>query len=135
MASYLFVQLCKGKSKFTIHNLSLLKKMELKALAHLMNSPVSGNIATLTNRLVDVYDLRKQLGFYDEDPQELVNDFKRKELHEMCKRAKIWRSGNKYALAVSLLRWRNRCRRDGQRTFRESMAALKNSPRQMRLIK
>ena len=128
-----FRQLIQNDSRWTKAKLSLLTKEELKSLSLLLCAPVSGNKETLILRLLDIRTLRLTLGKYGDDPQELVSAYKWRELHGFCKRAKIFRSSNKRALAYVLLSWRNRCRLKGQKVFAQALEAAKKMPRQLEM--
>ena len=51
--------------------------------------------------------------------KKLADAYRRVELHDMARRVKCWRSGNKIGLAAALLGWRDRARRSGQKFLNE----------------
>jgi len=133
MASYAFHQMVKGLEKWRLERLLQLKKAELKGLALLLSAPTGGTRQVLAERLLDIYNLRIVLNRYGKDPDDLVRDFKRRDLYKMCKRAKIFKSGNKRLLAAGLLNWRNRCRTKGQKVLHQCRKEGVELPKQFSL--
>ena len=102
---------------------------ELEALCRLMGIPHSGTKAHQIARLLDMSSLRIELvkwGEYrDKDymkSHERVHEiaeavssrYKRKNLIEMAKRAKVFYSMPKIGIIIALLQWRERCRMNGK---------------------
>jgi len=133
MASHAFSQLAKGLEKWSLERLLQLKKSELQGQALLLSAPGSGTRQVLAERLLEVYSLRIVLGRYGNDPDDLVKDFKRRDLYEMCKSAKLFRSGNKRLLATVLLNWRNRSRTKGQKVLHQCREEGAKLPKQFSL--
>ena len=53
-------------------------------------------------RLLAHRKLRLKLTRFTDNPEELANSYQRESLRDMCREARIWRSGNKRALAAGL---------------------------------
>jgi hypothetical protein len=122
-------------SDWTQSDLEGLTGNELEAVALLMGVPHSGTKSAQVARLMDAASLRTVLKPVGDDPAELTERYKLRELRELCKRAGIYVPGNKYGCAAALLNWRNACRRKGQavlRQYQEQAAALPPRPRQLR---
>ena len=112
-----FAALVGAKDNITLNNLNGLKSIELDVVSTLMGIPRYGTKEKKIARIIDLWDLRHTLTGYEpslEGAQELANLYRRVELHDMARRAKVWRSGNKIGIAVVLLNWRDRCRRKGK---------------------
>lgn len=108
----------------TFENIQHLKNVELEVISKLLGIPMFGTKAKKIYRIIDLWDLRHTLAEYDsssfEGVKKLANTYYRMELHDMCRRAKTWRSGNKIGLSASLLNWRDMCRKTGQDFYREA---------------
>ena len=133
--SYLFNRLMRDiESDLWNGDLSPLSAKEVQALCILLGIPSSGSKTEATARLQDLRDLRLTLSEYEDAPEDLCRDFRAPELKTMCKRAKLWRSGPKAAIAAGLLMWRNRCRHMGQKALTEAREEAKQNPRQLLLF-
>ena len=118
-----FFDLIGSEDNITLKNLIGLKNVELDVVSTLMGIPRHGTKKKKIDRIIDLWDLRHTLTEYGpslEGAQELANFYRRVELHDMARRAKIWKSGNKIGLAVVLLNWRDRCRRKGKEFLTEA---------------
>lgn len=117
-----------GRADINLSNLKPLKRIELEFLCRILGITFCGTKKKMTVRILDRWNLRQTLSEYDSSHEEaklLANFYRRVELYDMCRRAKIWKSGSKIALAVSLLSWRNLCRHKGQKFFNEMKKQLK----------
>ena len=116
-----------GRAEVTLENLRSLKNIELDAVAALMGIPTYGTKSKKIYRILDLWNLRQTLTGYKsthEGARVLADFFRQVELHDMCRRAKAWRSSpTKLGLAISLIHWRDACQRKGQ-------AILKSTRRQ-----
>lgn len=121
----------------TTENLSCLSMKELQAVCLLLGIPKSGTKDRLIHRAVAAYEIRLKLAPYDlpkdtdfivgtdgklVNPQFLVvkklaDDFKGKQLAEMCRVMKLFRGSSKVMMAGTLLSWRERCRQEGQKLW------------------
>jgi hypothetical protein len=118
-----------NRADITFENLEFLKGIELDVICKLMGIPLSGTKAKKINRILNLWDLRHTLSKYEyshEGAKELSDFYFRVELHDMCRRAKIWRSGNKSQLSLSLLFWRDSARRKGKKFLKEAKEYRKN---------
>ncbi len=79
----------------------------------------SGNKQSKVQRLLDAAELRGLLSEVQQ-PEELTRRYKLRELRALARRAKSYAWGNKYGVAVSLINWRNECRRIGQQFLDEA---------------
>jgi hypothetical protein len=111
--------------------LATLSLQELQVLAKLLSCPFSGVKHSVIVRLLTHSQLRFKLAPFTDDPLPLANAYRRESLRAMCKKAGMWRSGNKRQLAASLLSWRNQCRLNGQRFLAEMHAHAAARPRQL----
>ena len=112
---------------------------ELSALAELLGIPKSGTHEALIERLLLLGQLRAMLAEYDDpdphaDAERMCEKYSRPELHSMCASAKIWKAGNKKALAIGLISWRNECRRKGKYAYQEALKQARKQPFQRRLF-
>lgn len=101
---------------------------ELKALLLLMGVAHSGTKATKIARLLETAALRIELAAWGEhgshaEAHKIADDviarYNRIELRTMAKRAKVFCSLPKRGIVISLLQWRDRCRRKGQNFNKE----------------
>jgi hypothetical protein len=104
---------------------------ELLALAKLLGCPSCGNKEAVIVRLLAHRELRLKPTRFADNPEELANSYQRESLHDMCREAGIWRSGNKRALSAGLLNWRDRCRARGQAFLPEMRSLAKGRPQQL----
>ena len=112
-----FFDLIGSEDNITLNNLNGLKSIELDVVSTLMGIPKYGTKEKKVARIIDLWDLRHTLTGYEsslEGAQEFADFYRHVELHDMARRAKVWRSGNKIALAVVLIKWRDGCRRKGK---------------------
>src|ERR1700738_664241 len=79
-------------NEFELPKLSL---RELQTLAKLLGSPSYGTKETLIVRLLAQRELRFKLSRFTDNPEELAISYRRESLRDMCRKAGIWRSGNK----------------------------------------
>lgn len=124
--------------EWTRHDLRELSAKELRALCELLGVPTSGTIATVIDRLLLLGELRSMLAAFDDpDPHQaaarMCEQYGKRELHSMCSSANLWKSGNKKALAIGLLSWRNECRRKGRDAYHRALEEIKRQPRQQQL--
>jgi hypothetical protein len=112
-------------------DLAKLSGVELHALTKLLSCPSSGVKHSVIVRLLAYRQLRFKLAPFSDDPIPLANAYRRESLRDMCKKAGIWRSGNKRQLAAGLLTWRNRCRLNGHRFLADMNAVAAARPRQL----
>ena len=120
--------LVRNTKDVTYENIKHLKNIELEVISKLMGIPSYGTKAQQIYRILDLWDLRHTLAEYDSDHegmQKLADFYRRVELHDMCRRAKAWKSGNKKGLAAALLGWRNLARHKGQKFLNEIREHLK----------
>jgi hypothetical protein len=117
-------------------DLKTLSSVELRGLCELLGIPTSGTKAEAVERLLSLGGLRQLLADYD-DPDyhaaaaRLIADFDKRELKGMASMAKLWKSGNKYQLAIGLIQWRNECRRKGQMALSKTREQLSTQPQQL----
>jgi hypothetical protein len=111
--------------------LTKLSLRELQSLAKLLGCPSYGIKETLVVRLLAQRQLRFKLARFADNADELANSYLREALRDMCREAGTWRSGNKRALAVGLLNWRDRCRARGQSFLSEMRSLAKERPQQL----
>jgi hypothetical protein len=110
-------------NEFELPKLSL---RELLGLAKLLGCPSCGSKETVIVRLLAQRELRLKLARFTDNPEELAISYKRESLRDMCREARIWRSGNKRALSAGLLNWRDRYRERGQAFLAEMRSLAKN---------
>jgi hypothetical protein len=79
-------------NEFELPKLSL---RELLALAKLLGCPSCGSKETVIVRLLAQRELRLKLARFTDNPEELAISYRRESLRDMCRKAGIWRSGNK----------------------------------------
>ncbi len=106
-----------NKDNITLENLIGLKNIELDAISTLMGISRHGTKVIKIDRIIDLWDLRYTLAGYEtthEGAQKLADFYRRVELHDMARRAKTWKSGNKISLAIVLIKWRDMCRDRGK---------------------
>lgn len=103
----------------TVQNLTGRSGNELKALCMVLAIPYSGSKGVLRDRILDAWDLRNTIRPFSDDPHQLADAFKGKELKAFCKRARVYAGSNKYGMAASLLGWRNGCRKKGEQLINE----------------
>ena len=111
-----------NEDNITLENLSGLKNIELDVISTLIGIPTYGTKTKKIDRIIDLWDLRYTLTGYEsslEGAQKLADSYLRVELHDMARRAKIWKSGNKIGLAVVLIKWHDGCRRKGKEFLTE----------------
>lgn len=87
-------------------NIKHFKNIELDVVSKLMGIPLYGTKAKKIYHILDLWDLRQTLAGFDssyEGAKKLSDQYRRVELHDMCRRVKIWKSGNKVQLAIVLL--------------------------------
>src|SRR5258707_11569140 len=87
-------------SEFELPKLSL---RELLASAKLLGFPSCGSKETDIVRLLAQRELRLKLARLQTTQRSCKNSYKRESLRDMCREARIWRSGNKRALSAGLL--------------------------------
>jgi hypothetical protein len=58
-------------------------------------SPSCGSKETVIVRLLAQRELRLKLARFTDNPEELAISYRRESLRDMCRKAGIWRSGNK----------------------------------------
>lgn len=130
LISYRWIELYRSHPKdWTEKMLSPCIGDELEALCRLMGIPYSGTKEEKVKRLLVTAALRTELAawgeFKSDDPiqrhekawdlvREIVPKYKKKQLVQMAKVAKIFYGTNKTGIVLGLLQWRNRCRKIGQ---------------------
>ena len=119
-------------------DLARLGGCELRGLCELLGIPTSGTRAAVIERLLCLGQLRSMLTEYEapdvhQDAERMCGVYSKCELKSMCVTAKLWKSGNKHALAIGLISWRNECRRKGKEAYRRALEEMKHRPRQMTL--
>lgn len=124
--------------EWTRHDLAELSGRELRALCELLGIPTSGTIPTVIARLLLLGELRSMLSGFEspdvhQDADRLCELYGKRELRSMCASANLWKSGNKKALAIGLLSWRNECRRKGRDAYRRAREQLQRQPLQRAL--
>ncbi len=130
LTSHRWVKLYRSYPKdWTEEMLSPCTGDELEALCRLIGCPHSGTKEVRIKRLLSVAILRTELatwGEYNSDNplqrqekarqlvNEIVPNYKKKQLVQMAKVANIFYSTNKAGIVLGLLQWRDRCRKRGQ---------------------
>lgn|GEM_PF-7025998 len=119
-------------------DLKKLSGVELRSLCELLGVPTSGTKDEAVERLLRLGSLRSLLANYDDadyhvSARRMVEDFDKRELKGMAAMAKLWKSGNKYQLAIGLIQWRNECRRRGKDALARAREQLKTQPQQFTL--
>jgi len=117
-------------------DLQILTVTELQAISSLLYVSKSGTKQQLIVKILATRQLRNKLAPYSPDREgalELSKAHRAEDIRAMCKEAVIWRSGNKLANAVCLIQWRERCRMEGMRFYREIQALCSSQPQQLRL--
>lgn len=97
---------------------------ELEALCQLIGLSTGGNNNKKIERLKAATRVRKELSGITE-PEQLTTKFKRTELADLAKSVGAIHYLNKYAIAASLINWRNTCNRQAKENIKEAMAYLK----------
>lgn len=115
-------------------DLSTLPAKELQFLCLMGGLPYTGTKEKVVVRLLSCRICRLELSKFGDDPHEVAAAFKRDRLRWMCQQANLWKSGSKVQLAVVLLNWRNRCRHEGQKFYRECVEAGKGRAHQLELL-
>lgn len=110
---------------------------ELEALCQLIGLNTGGTKDKKIERLKAAARVRKEL-FGITEPEQLTIKFKRAELAELAKSVGAIHYLNKYAIAASLLNWKNTCSRQAAENIKEAKAYLKqrretNQPTQLYL--
>ena len=111
-------------TKPTTKNLSPRKIKELQALCLVLVIPYTGTKEKLITRILDVWNIRTKLKSYNL-PEDIVANFKMKELKAMCKTVRKYSGWNKRSMAKVLLNWRNYCRLEGQRRVDEGISQVR----------
>lgn len=121
-------------SEWNWEEVALLSAQQLEALCQILGVPYSGTKQEKFNRLMVVAEIRTLLANYN-TPEELTAKFKRAELSGLAKKVGALHYLSKRAIAVSLLNWRNECRRKGQQAVKDAIAQIKEqkAPKQLRL--
>lgn len=119
--------------EITRQDLRALSNVQLEAFAKLLGIPFSGDHPKRVERIFAALETRHFLTASD-DPTFYETRYSRKDLVKYTKKINSFVSSTKYGLAVGLLNWRTRCRREGTRFYREMQTELAKSPRQIRLF-
>ena len=114
-------------SKITVFDLQSLEMKHLEAFSRLLGIHWSGDKEKRIERLYSAIRMRLKLAQVKE-PDELVKNHKRTELSELAKSVGVIHYVSKYAIAVSLLNWRNKCRQNGQKFKMEMTEEIRNNP-------
>ncbi|HLM59162.1 MAG TPA: hypothetical protein VK308_00020 [Pyrinomonadaceae bacterium] len=117
----------------TRKNLRALSNAQLEAFARLLGIPYSGDHSKRVERIFAALETRHFLTASD-DPNFYETKFSRKVLVNYTKKINCYVSSTKYGLAVGLLNWRLKCRRDGTRFYNEMRAEAAKHPKQIRLF-
>lgn len=115
-------------------DLATLPGKELVFLAKNLGLAHSGTKEKLIVRILSCRIVRARLAPFTDDPSPVAEKFKRESLRWMCEQANLWKSGNKIQLAAVLLRWRNQCRKAGQKYLQECIDHTRSQPLQLELI-
>lgn len=108
------------------YDLPKLKFAEIQFLCRMLGAPKSGVKENVIVRLLAVRQVRMKISKYSlEGIDQFISDYPKDALKWMAKEAGLWRSGNKRQLAVVLLNWREKARREGQRFFDEQVRLVK----------
>lgn len=113
-----------------------LKKLSLKQLevyARLLGVPYSGERNKRADRLFEALTVRHFLAQSD-DPQFYATRYSVRTLKDHIKRTGGFVPPNRYAMAVGLLNWRNKCRREGAKFYKEVKEELAKQPKQIKLF-
>ena len=97
---------------------------ELEALCQLIGLNTGGTKDKKIERLKAAARVRKEL-FGIKEPEQLTIKFKRAELAELAKSVGAIHYLKKYAIAASLLNWKNTCNRQAAENFKDAKAYLK----------
>ncbi len=117
-------------------DLETLPNRELEFLSRMMGIAFSGTKSARIVRLLSCRIVRRELSKFEANPdgvKALTEQFKRSRLRWMCDQAHVWKSGNKLQLAVCLLNWRNRCRREGNAYYQRCVEQSLQEPQQLTL--
>lgn len=120
--------------QWTQYDLETLPLVELEFLCRLMGIAHSGTKEKRIVRILSTRIVRKDLSKFQDDPDAVVASFSRDRLRWMCEQNHLWKSGNKRALAVCLLNWRNRCRAEGSKYLQACIAYSKSTGVQLDLL-
>lgn len=114
-------------------DLRALSMIQLEAFAKLLGIPFSGDRAKRVERIFDALSVRHFLTASDE-PNFYISKYSRRELVRYTKLADSFVGSTKYGLAVGLLNWRTKCRRDGEKFFEEMRTEIRKRPKQFKLF-
>ena len=93
---------------------------QLKALAQLLDMPLSGTKARLRARLIAWRKLRETIAHYTA-PEQMTTRYDMKALKAMASVSGSWRSGSKRQVATGLLNWRDKSRKRGKDNLKAAM--------------
>lgn len=150
-------------SHIDCEHLEKLSGKELSGLSIMLGIPKTGTKKKMIERILDCHEVRKKIGSYklrddqigwrefldreaagedmsfcfqaDPSIEQMKADFPGKELKAMCRAVRCFAGGSKGQMVRSLLGWRNRCRGNGSRAYRQALEEVRNLPKpaQMRL--
>ncbi|MEA3211679.1 MAG: hypothetical protein QOE70_4736 [Chthoniobacter sp.] len=118
------------------YELAKLTLNELQSLAILFACAKTGTKEELVTKVLAIRLIRIRVAPYEssrDGARELTTKFDGRALRQMCKEANLWRSGNKIQLAIGLINWRDRCRREGQKALAAAQQSAASKPRQLTL--
>lgn len=120
-----------------------LSSTQLEALCILLGIPKSGTKAQKIQRLIATVEVRVLLERYlkrcnslQEAIYTLEHEYKASELKALCRQVGAFYSklSNKYAIATSLMNWRNNCLQRGKEAYQQVKAEHAKKPKQLSLL-
>jgi hypothetical protein len=111
-----------GQLDINLPTLEPLNKEYLQSLAIALGFPKSGTKDQISARIMDLKSLRDEISVLTE-PEHFTERWSKPELKDMAAKAKVWKSGNKRQLAISLMTWAARSVNRGQVEVRAALGA------------
>jgi hypothetical protein len=108
-----------------------LRCWELSILSQLLGGPKNLPREEFVTRILETRSIRAKLAGYASDREaagKLADAHRKEALKWMAKQMKLWRSGSKIQLAITLIQWRDRCRMEGKK-FLEVLMQTTGEPR------
>lgn len=135
----------------TEESLSHLTGDELESVCLLLGIPHSGSKSEQIGRILIAKELRMELARWVHSElksfdskaciqaaQVMQENYKGKQLKELCKKAKVYAPSTNSGMCSSLIKWVLDCRRRGQQFYEEQLAIAKerrkNKPKQLQLF-
>ncbi|HSI11758.1 MAG TPA: hypothetical protein VK961_06920 [Chthoniobacter sp.] len=139
-ASDLFIKLVFNfdAEEWNEFELAKLRTWELSILSQLLGGPKSLERTEFVTRILCTREVRFKIARYASDraaAEQLAADHRKEALKWMAKQMKLWRSGSKIQLAITLIQWRDRCRMEGQKRLEELRAVNPTEPTQPRQLR